>query len=138
MSNIKKQYQDIVALLEDNQNKKVSSILPQILELVTAKQSNKNFIKDENGKVVSVFCYYHKEWEDVSEVEYGAKASSATGLNSMCKEGVRQWTKQQRDAKKAKEELLAKVANGEVPADQLQEELAKIEDARQAVVAREA
>ena len=52
----------------------------------------------------------------------------------MCKVGLNQWTKQQREAKKAKDELLAKVASGEVPAEQLTAELEAIEAKRNAVV----
>ena len=53
----------------------------------------------------------------------------------MCKEGTSLWTKQQREAKKAKEELLNAVAAGEVPADEIQTRLDQIEDARVAVYA---
>jgi membrane-associated PAP2 superfamily phosphatase len=112
MSNIKTQYAEIVALLEANKNKKVSTMLPQILELVTTKQNSKNFIKDSEGNVTSVYCYYHKQWEEVSTHEYGKKASSATGLASMCKVGVSHWTKQQRAKKAAETALLASLAHG--------------------------
>lgn len=131
---IKKAYVEIVELLEANSNKKVSTILPQLMELMTAKVSSKTFMKDEDGNVTHVFCYYHKEWEAVADVPYGAKANTATGLNTMCKAGVSAWSKQQRVAKKAKEELLAKVASGALAAEDLQDELAAIEAARTEIV----
>src|SRR5690606_41882083 len=65
----------------------------------------------------AVRCYYHGKWMDPSIVDFGAKANSASGLNSMCKDGMSKWTKQQRVAKSAKEALLTAVASGEVPAD---------------------
>ena len=110
---IKKDYQLIVEFLEANQNKKVATILEQLREMCS--QSNTvTFKKDADGNVTEVFCYYHKRWELVSEHEYGKKASNkATGLNTMCKVGYNQWTKQQSAAKKAKEQLLARVAAGE-------------------------
>tara|TARA_R110000796_G_scaffold62616_5_gene144398 strand:- start:3242 stop:3655 length:414 start_codon:yes stop_codon:yes gene_type:complete len=119
MSNIKSQYAEIVALLEANKNKKVSTILPQILELVTTKQNSKNFIKDSEGNVTSIYCYYHKQWEEVATHEYGKKASSATGLASMCKIGVSHWTKQQRDKKAAESALLASLASGKTSITEL-------------------
>ena len=110
---IKKDYQLIVEFLEANQNKKVATILEQLREMCS-QQNTVTFKKDADGNVTEVFCYYHKRWELVSEHEYGKKASNkATGLNTMCKVGYNQWTKQQAAAKKAKEQLLARVAAGE-------------------------
>lgn len=131
---IKKQYEEIVALLEANKNKKVSTVLPQILELCSAKQQSKTFKLNEEGQVTHVFCYYHKQWEDVSECEYGTKKSSASGLNSMCKVGYNQWSKQQRDYKKAKEQLLEDVASGAVPGDEVQARLLELEVNKSAIV----
>tara|TARA_R110002049_G_scaffold109985_1_gene258963 strand:+ start:101 stop:544 length:444 start_codon:yes stop_codon:yes gene_type:complete len=132
--NTKKQFEEIVALLEANKSKKVSSILPEILEMTKAKQQAKNFKVDEDGNVTHVYCYYHKAWEDVSECPYGAKKSSASGLNSMCKVGYNQWSKQQRDFKKAKDALLQQVADGEVEASELNNMLDNLEAERVAIV----
>ncbi|ANY29546.1 hypothetical protein BOX07_gp35 [Pseudoalteromonas phage PH1] len=134
---IKKQFEEIVALLEANKGKKVSTILPEILEMTKAKQQAKNFEVDEEGNVTRVYCYYHKAWEDVSECEYGAKKSSASGLNSMCKVGYNQWSKQQRDFKKAKDALLQQVADGEVEASELNVMLDNLEAERVSIVPRE-
>tara|TARA_R110002096_G_scaffold308821_1_gene503327 strand:+ start:144 stop:608 length:465 start_codon:yes stop_codon:yes gene_type:complete len=137
MNNVKKAYVEIVELLELNKNKKISTILPQILEMVSAKTASKTFSLDDEGNVVAIYCYYHKCWELVSEVEFGAKASTATGLNTMCKVGVSAWSKQQRDAKKAKEELLASVASGEVEPSELTVKLSEIEATRSTIVLQE-
>ena len=133
---IKKVYAELFTLLNDNQDKKVKSLLPQIMELVQSKQMTKTFKVDAEGKVTHVFCYYHKKWEDVSVAEYGSKAKSASSLNSMCKEGVNQWTKQQRDFKKGKEQVLAKVASGELTPDQIHSELVKLEEQSKLVTPR--
>lgn len=138
-NSIKKDFIAIVELLEANANKKVSSIMPQILELVTKRASGgsdigKTFIKNDEGVVTHIYCYYHKQWEEVSH--YGAKASTASGYNTMCKEGVSSWTKQQRVAKQARDQLLTKLSNGEVTVDDLAGLQEAIEADRNVVVPR--
>ena len=129
---IKKDFQALVDFLETNQNKKVATILEQIREMCS-QQNTVTYKKDAEGNVTEVFCYYHKRWELVSEHEYGKKASNkATGLNTMCKAGLNQWTKQQSVAKKAKEQLLARVAAGEEL--DLAHELEVIEAQRQLII----
>lgn len=137
MSNIKKAYTEIVELLEANKNKKVSSIMDQILELATTKQSSKNFLTDDNGNVTHIFCYYHKLWEPVDQVEFGKKKHSASGYNSMCKEGVNQWSKQNRDAKKAEAELLDRVQSGELAPDEIQKAREEIQAEKSKIIPRE-
>lgn len=129
---IKKDFVALVEFLEANQNKKVATILEQLREMCS-QQNTVTFKKDAEGNVTEVFCYYHKRWELVSEHEYGKKASNkATGLNTMCKVGLNLWTKQQSAAKKAKEQLLARVAAGEEL--DLAHELEVIEAQRQLII----
>ena len=85
---IKKAYIELFELLEANQDVSVAEIMPQVLELVQAKSNSKTYHKDDEGNVVAIYCYYHKCWERVDEVEYGAKSSTTHGFNTMCKEGV--------------------------------------------------
>jgi len=132
---IKKVFNELNTLLSANKDKLVSELMPQLIELMSSKTASGSngptSYKDENGKVIAVFCYYHKKWELVADHEYGAKAGTTTGLNSMCKLGVNQWTKQQREFKKAQTELLTKLSTGELPIDQLsvvQEEIAATKD----------
>ena len=139
---VKKAYAEIVAHLEENKDKKVSTVLPEIIEMASAKRaggggSATTFHKNEAGEVVAVQCYYHKLWMDPRVAEFGAKASSATGLNSMCKDGVSKWTKQQREARNGKEALLTQLANGEIEAAELSGKLAELEEATKAIVPRE-
>ena len=136
--NIKKDFVALVELLEANANKKVSTIMDQVLELTTRKSgggANGSTVYKVDGEVVAVFCYYHKKWEVVSHVAYGKKANTSSGLNTMCKEGVSQWTKQQRTAKKAESELLDKLAKGEIEASNLTELRAEIDANKQAIMA---
>lgn len=135
---IKKAYQEIITLLQANENKKIKTLLPQIIALCEAKNSGgseigKTFLKDEDGETIAIFCYYFKKWMLVDDVEFGAKKSTATGYNTMCKEGVSNWTKQQRVAAKAKEGLLAKVISGDLEAKDLSAAQDEIEVARRAI-----
>ena len=134
MTTIKKDFVSIVAFLEENKTKKVSTILEELKGMCSKKTNDKTFKVDDNGEVTHVFCYYHKQWEAISEVTYGPKKNTASGLNTMCKEGVSNWTKQQRIAKKAKEELLTKIGLGELLVENLQEEQDLIEVERTKII----
>lgn len=137
MSNIKKQYVELVEFLEANKGKKISSIIDEVRAMCEAKKGGsdgKTFEKDEEGNVVRVFCWYHKEWEDVATTEYGTKKGTATGLNTMCKQGVSAWTKQQRVAKQAKNDVLNRIMSGELTTEEAQPLLAEIEDARTTII----
>lgn len=114
----KKVFKDVVELLEANKNRKVSSMLEQIYELTKAKTNNKTFHLVD-GETEIVYCYYHKQWELVKQTPYGLKASTASGLNTMCKLGVSNWTKQQRSYKKAKDALLLQVAEGSISSEEV-------------------
>ena len=136
---IKKAYVELVAFLEDNKAKKVSTILDDIKAMCEAKNSSGSdtgttFLKDEHDEVVAIFCYYFKKWLPLCDVEFGKKANTASGYNTMCKSGVSAWTKQQRVAKKANEELLAKVGAGEVAVEDIAKYQAEYEADRKAVV----
>ncbi len=142
MSTIKKAFVEIVETLQANTNELVGDILPQIIALASAKTGGgggkaTTFHKNDDGVIVGVRCYYHGLWMSPEVVDFGKKASSATGFNSMCKDGVSKWTKQERAAKTAKEELLQNVASGDVEASDLAQVMADIEEAREARVARE-
>lgn len=146
---IKKAFQDIVAFLEDNQNSKVKSVLGTVIEMCSAKSGGggggQAFLRDADGNVTHIKCYYHNKWEPVNadgtgdeeHVAYGAKATSATKLSSMCKEGTSAWTKQNSLAKKAGIALLSDVAAHTVAPDEIGAKQEEIEAARKVVVDRE-
>lgn len=133
MNAIKKDFAELVALLKANSNAKVKSIIamPEFQAIVSKKSlggsEGSTLYKNESGKVVAVFCYYHKRWERVDQVAYGSKANTASGLNTMCKVGVSNWTKQQRALKQGKATLLTNVANGSVAVGDIEASMQELE-----------
>lgn len=138
MTNIKKVFTEVNALLELNKDQLVNTLMPQLLALMSTKvggsEIGSTHLKDEQGNVIAIYCYYHKRWELLSLHTYGLKAGSTTGYNSMCKLGVNQWTTQQRLAKKAKEQLLTKLQSGELTLELLPAEQDAIESQRNSIV----
>lgn len=130
---IKKPFVEIHKILVDNSDKNVSEIMSLLVPLMEAQVRDKNHKIDEDGNLW-IFCYYHKEWELVGEVEYGSKKNTATGYNTMCKIGVNQWTKQQREFKKAKAELLDAVMNGDVDPSELNDKIAELEEEKDKII----
>lgn len=141
MANIKKVFTVISTILNANLSATVESLMPQLNEVMSAKTGGgtsggkgTTFQKSEDGTVTAVLCYYFKQWMDPRLVDFGTKAGSSTGLNSMCKAGVSAWTKQQAAFRKAKEALLDQVAKGELKPSDIDGELAKLEAARDAII----
>jgi hypothetical protein len=121
-----------IATLEENKVKKsvlesVRSLYNDAVDMTANKNSNGSGSKTtayyREGKLVAVFCYYHKMWELVDHIEYGNKSGTKTGLNTMCKEGVSAWTKANRAHNKLKDELLQKLFKGELTSEEVQEQL---------------
>ena len=140
MTQIKKAYQSIVSLLEANPDAKVKTLLDQVRDLASAKSSGggsaSTFHKDGDN-VTAIRCYYHGLWMNPEIAEFGKKTGSASGFNPMCKDGLSKWNRQQSQFKKAKEQLLARVAAGEVQAADIANELAMFEQARDQIIPRE-
>lgn len=140
MTQIKKAYQSIVSLLEANPDAKVKTLLDQVRELASAKSSGggsaSTFHKDGDN-VTAIRCYYHGLWMNPEIAEFGKKTGSASGFNPMCKDGLSKWNRQQSQFKKAKEQLLARVAAGEVQAADIAAHLQEAEAARDQVIPRE-
>lgn len=119
---IKKQYQELINFLQSNSDVKVSEIINEVKKMCESSSNARTFVKDSDGNTVAIFCYFHKQWEFVSEVEYGKKSSNkATGLNTMCKYGLKGWNQTQKELKNLESKLLTAVINGEVETDELQE-----------------
>lgn len=136
MSNVKKAFQPLVDLLTNNSDKVVEDLMPEIYKLVLSTQMTSTCRRDDEGNVTHIFCYYHKKWEDISEVEYGTKASSTTGLNTMCKEGLAHWNKQNRDYKKNKSLILDRIVEGTLSPSEVESELEKLEIEKVKIVPR--
>jgi len=141
--NIKKAYVAIIELLEANKENTVASIFDQAVVLASAKSNRAvgtSFIKDSDGQVLAIHDYYFKRWLPVvgeSAVEFGLKAKTATGFNTMCKAGVSNWTKQQAVARKAKEAVLVEVQNGELAPSDIEARMQEIDAARTSIVETE-
>lgn len=130
---IKKAFLPINAILLANEDKKVKTIMSELIEIMSAKGAGggaSSIHRNEAGDVIGIMDYYFKVWLPIAFVEFGAKANSASGLNTMCKLGTSLWTKQQRDFKKGKESLLDDVAAGDVQPTEIQEHLDNLEEAR--------
>lgn len=145
MSKAKKVFEPIIAILTAaiaaNPKVRVSEILGEVQEACRARVGEgaggkaTTFHKNEAGVVVGIRDFYFQKWFDPRVVPTGAKANTPSGYNSMSKTGLNQWTKQQAEAKKAKDALLVAVGAGEVTADAIGTKLQEIEDARNAVIA---
>ena len=132
---VKEQYVALVEFLTTNKDKKVSKILKEFTSLCCYKNAVATVKRDDNRKITHIHCYYHKEWEDITTHEYGNKASNTTtGLNTMCKEGVRHWTKQYADYKRGKEKLLHDIAAKPELATSIASKLEELETARNVIV----
>jgi hypothetical protein len=133
MTTIKKGFTEVYNILIANEDVLVSDIMSLLVPIMESQQRDKNHYFDDDGNMF-VFCYYHKDWEMCKQVEYGKKANTATGLNSMCKVGTNQWTKQQRDFKKSKSNLLELVANGSLAIEDINSEVEKLEITKDTIV----
>jgi hypothetical protein len=132
MSNIKKGFTEVYQILIDNQNKKVSTVMDQLVEIMISKQRDKNHFVDDHG--LWIFCYYHKVWELTDQVEYGKKVNTATGLNSMCKVGTNQWTKQQREFKNDRSNLLELVRDGKLAITDIDTKTEELDEIRTSII----
>ncbi|MGI9568168.1 MAG: hypothetical protein ACR2PH_00100 [Desulfobulbia bacterium] len=131
----KKVYVEMVAFLEAHKDSKIADVLKSeaFIDIIEAKKNTQCVLKNDKGEITHIFCYYHKQWEKLADVEYGKKASHPTGFNTMCKIGVNKWTKQYNDSKKAKAELLDLVATGELDPKDIPTRIEEIDAARNAV-----
>lgn len=130
---IKKAFVAINEVLKANEDKKVKTILPELIELMSTKSAGggaSSVHRNDAGDVVGILDYYYKVWLPVEFVEFGAKANSASGLNTMCKLGNSLWTKQQREFKKGRDHLLDEVAAGNVQPGDIQAHLDQLEEER--------
>lgn len=137
---IKKAFVEVVAFLQANESKKVRDVLAEVQAMVTSKTSAggtaTTIARNADGVIVALRCGYYKQWMPLSHVEFGAKVGSASGYNPMCKEGVSNWYRQQREAAKAKEAILGQVQAGTLNAGDIQARLDEIEAERVRIIAR--
>lgn len=134
---IKKVFAPIMAILAANMGATVESVYAEIEKLVSAKTGGgggkaTNFHRLEDGTVVAVFDYCFKKWVDPRLVEFGPKAGTPTGLNTMCKVGVSAWTKAQKVFKDGKDAVVAELLAGKITNEEAQAQIEELEAARSA------
>lgn len=144
MSKAKKVFEPVLAILTAalaaNPKVKLVDVMDEVNEACRARVGEGSggkattFVKNAEGVVVAIRDFYFGKWFDPRVVPTGLKANTPSGYNSMSKAGLNQWTKQQNDAKKAKDALLAAVGAGEIAADQVSAKLQEIEEARAAII----
>jgi hypothetical protein len=145
---IKKTMQPIYkALAAGLANEEISQgLFEQVIPHLQPKKSPKsegstqsglrNAILAEDGQPLAILDYYFKRWMPVvgeAAVEFGSKKNTATGLNTMCKEGVSHWTKQQKEAKEALAQILVDVESGELEPTDISSRREEIEENRKRI-----
>ena len=137
---IKKAFEPIITFLRANKDATVSDILASAESLAAAKTGGKGgattFLKDVTGETVAILDYYFKRWMPLvgdDAVEFGKKAGSASGYSTMSKAGTSFWTKQQREAKTAGQQILADLEAGDLTVEGIADRKAEIEEARSSI-----
>lgn len=142
--NIKKAFQPIMSLLAANMDATVGDIYTQAESLCAAKsggggQAAAVYVKNDAGEdvLVGLHCSYHGLFFKPEEMPFGEKKSSASGFNTMSKDGLAKWTKQLGEFKKAKAEIVDKLKAGELELSDVDEYEATLEEKRQEIVPME-
>ncbi len=137
MSNVKKVFQPMFAVLLANQTATVSDIMPELEALAVAKTggggSRANTYLMIDGTCVAQFCYYHKAWFNPEEVDFGTKKTAITGINNMTTHGLSLWNKQRSEYNKVRQDALSDFAADVIDGDELKAIMASAEDAKNAV-----
>ncbi len=119
--NIKKVFLPIFAILEGHQEHKVKSIMTELLaEMSKASTSPSNgahCIFGEDGAVLAVKDNYFQRWMPLvgdDAVEFTPRATAISGVNSVCKVGAAQMSRQNTIARKALANLLVDLESGKL------------------------
>ena len=131
MSEVKKVFGPLFAVLESNTNKKVKEILDELRELAIPAARTKaaaSFHKDDNGVTTAIRCSYFCVW--LPAEHFGVKASANSGHNSMCLKGAALHMAQHATFVKAKDQVMQDVIAGELLPALIPDRLAEIEAAR--------
>ncbi len=140
MATIKKVFQPIMSLLAASMALSVEDIYAKVEELACAKSSGGGGVSSfhkVDDEVIALRCGYYKLWFFPGDQPFGTKASSASGYNTMCKEGMNNWTKQLATLRKGKEQLLEDAGNGIIAPGDIAAKTAELEEARDTVIPTE-
>lgn len=135
---IKKVFLPILAILESAMTSTVAEVIEQVRAVASAKVGGgggkaTNFHRNEAGDIVAIKCYAFDKWMDPRVVDFGKKANTPTGYNTMCKAGVAVWTQAQSAFKKGKEAVVAQLLAGEIDNTAAQEQIEALEATRVSV-----
>lgn len=133
MATIKKAFQPIMSLLAANKSLTVEEIYEQAEVLANAKTAGGGGVSSfhkVDDEVIALRCGYYKLWFFPGDQPFGTKASSASGFNTMCKEGMNNWTKQLSELRKGKEQLLSDAGDGTIEPGDIAAKTAELEEAR--------
>lgn len=135
---IKKAFQPIMTLLAANMEATVADIYEEVEALTKAKvggggSAGTTFHRNSDGVVCAIKDYYFGVWVSPEVVEFGAKNSTATGLNTMSKQGQSLWNKRENAYKKAKNEAVDSLMSGDIDEAQMKALITEAEEARSAV-----
>jgi hypothetical protein len=140
---VRKTFVPMIDFLNANANKRVSTLLPTLLEMASSRtaQNDHVFYDAITGEVYAVLCYYHQKYEIVGtekgQADYGNKAGSVTGLNNQCKEGTNAYSKRNREYKAANTELMNQLLSGKLTGEEGPAQKAAIDAAFLVVIPRE-
>lgn len=135
---IKKAYTEISKVLEANAGKVLTpELMKELNGLMEAKSGGgagvTSAIFDVDGKPVAIKDYFFGRWMPLvgdKAVEFGAKASSKTKLNTMSKEGVSHWTKLNSAFKKGKDAVMEQLLAGKIDGPKAQTQIEALEKTR--------
>jgi len=140
---IKKTFVPLIEHLQANLKASVSDIIEEVVAMASTKSrgtgtggASTTILKDAADNVVAIKDYYFKKWMPLvgpEAVEFGKKASAASGYSSMSKAGTSLWTKQQQEAKKAMTNILVEVEEGTLEVGDIAERKAEIEAERKVI-----
>lgn len=122
----KKSYSNIVDYLEAKKGQLITDdIMQTIYSLTNQKNSQSSKAIYQDDKLIAIYCWQHKQFELLDEVEYGLKASSSTGYNTFCKIAVRVWTTKQKMLKAVAVDVLKDVEAKKIDVKEIKAEMSK-------------
>lgn len=129
-----KRYEKLVTLLEENQDKMVEAIMPEVYR-VTARSSRKqnSVLHDTDGNPVAIRCQFFRKWFPLVGTEASERFSFAprshrnSGYAAECREAAKEIARQRRQREKRKKELTDKIVAGELNPQEFAQQMKTLE-----------
>ncbi len=129
----KKAFEGILAILESNQNKKVSEIIEDIRDTCKKNKAGARPKAHLQKGILFLHCAYFNMWFNSEKQEFGKKGNSPTGKNNICKEGARLYQSAAAKFKRKSHELLRDIYAGTIKAELMGNYLIEYEKERDLV-----